>query len=68
MSESDIAALLENESVSGLGQHFLQISVDVNNGDCIDPLRETNDDSELVEYSIELIALEYNLEMVEDEE
>jgi len=68
MSESDIIALLENKDGLGIGQHFLQISVDVNKGDCADPLRETNDNSETVEYSIELISLEYSLEMVEAEE
>ena len=68
MSESDIIDLLENKDGIGIGEHFLQISVDVNKGDCVDTLRETNDNSEVVEYSLELISLEYTIEMVEDEE
>ena len=72
MTESDIIALLENQDGLGIGQHVLQISVDVNRGGCagdgtfVDD--ENDDNSETVEYSIELISLEYDLEMVEDAE
>ena len=68
MTESDIIALLENQDGLGIGQHVLQISVDVNRGDCLIPPGENDDNSETVEYSIELISLEYDLEMVEDAE
>ena len=66
MTESDIVDLLENKDDLGIGQHVLQISVDVNRGDCLLPPGENDDDSETVEYSIELISLEYDLEIVED--
>ena len=68
MSESDIIDLLENKDGLGIGQHVLQISVDVNRGDCLLPPGDNDDNSETVEYSIELISLEYSLEMVEAEE
>ena len=68
MTESDIIALLENQDGLGIGQHVLQISVDVNRGDCLTPPGENDDNSETVEYTIELISLEYDLEMVEDVE
>lgn len=65
MSESEIIALLENGEGIGMGEHFLQISVDVNKGDCPDQIRETNDNDELVSYTWELISLEYEIEAVE---
>ena len=64
MSESDIVEMLENEDYSGFGEHYLQISVDVNKGSCIDPFRETNDDGEEVSYLWELISLDYTITMV----
>ncbi|DAC44812.1 MAG TPA: sodium/proline symporter, partial [Candidatus Poseidoniales archaeon] len=54
MSKTDIIGMLENEDYLGFGDHFLQISVDVNKGDCIDPFRETSDDGEDVSYLWEL--------------
>ena len=65
MSESEISALLENDEGIGMGEHFLQISVDVNKGNCADQIRETNDNDELVSYTWELISLEYEIEAVE---
>ena len=64
MSKSAIVDMLENEDYLGFGDHFLQISVDVNKGDCIDPFRETSDDGEDVSYKWELIALDYSITMV----
>ena len=61
LSRADIVAMLENETYSGFGQHFLQIAVEVNKGNCIDPFRETNDDGEEVTYSWELISLDYTI-------
>ena len=65
MSESEIIGLLENGEGIGMGEHFLQISVDVNKGNCADQIRETNDNDELVSYTWELISLEYEIEAVE---
>lgn len=64
MSKTDIIGMLENEEYLGFGDHFLQISVDVNKGDCIDPFRETSDDGEDVSYLWELITLDYSITMV----
>ena len=64
MSKTDIIGMLENEDYLGFGDHFLQISVNVNKGDCIDPFRETSDDGEDVSYLWELIALDYSITMV----
>jgi len=64
MSEADIIDMLENENYQGYGEHYLQISVDVNKGSCIDPFRETNDDGEEVSYLWELISLDYTITMV----
>ena len=64
MSESDIRMMLDGEF--GMGEHSLGISVNVNTGGgagC-----QTTDDGEEVAYTIELISLEYTLEMVEAEE
>ena len=65
MSESEIIALLENSEERGMGEHFLQISVDVNKGNCADQIRETNDNDETVSYTWELISLEYTITAVE---
>tara|TARA_B100001564_G_scaffold347005_1_gene347314 strand:- start:3077 stop:5113 length:2037 start_codon:yes stop_codon:yes gene_type:complete len=64
MSKSDIIDMLENPDYLGFGDHSLQISVDVNKGDCIDPFRETSDDGEDVSYLWELITLDYSITMV----
>ncbi len=64
MSKTDIIGMLENEDYLGFGDHFLQISVDVNKGDCIDPFRETSDDGEDVSYLWELMTLDYSITMV----
>ena len=65
MSESEISALLENGEGIGMGEHFLQISVDVNKGNCLIPGQSTTDSDELVSYTWELISLEYEIEAVE---
>ena len=65
MSESEIIALLENSEGRGIGEHFLQISVDVNKGNCADQFRETNDNDEMVSYTWELISLEYTITAIE---
>ena len=65
MSESEIIALLENSEDRGMGEHFLQISVDVNKGDCAEGFRETNDNDEMVSYEWELISLEYTITAIE---
>jgi hypothetical protein len=64
MSETDIIDMLENENYQGFGTHYLEMSVDVNKGSCIDPFRETNDDGEEVSYLWELISLDYTITMV----
>ena len=61
MSESDIMMMLDGEF--GMGEHSLGISVNVNTGGgagCA-----TTDDGEEVAYTIELISLEYTIEMVD---
>ena len=65
MSESEIIALLENSEERGMGEHFLQISVDVNKGNCFLPGQETNDNDEMVSYEWELISLEYTITAIE---
>ena len=65
MSESEIIALLDNSEERGMGEHFLQISVDVNKGTCADQFRETNDNDETVSYTWELISLEYTITAIE---
>ena len=60
MSESDIRMMLDGEF--GIGEHSLGISVNVNTGGgagCT-----TTDNGEEVAYTIELISLEYTIEMV----
>jgi hypothetical protein len=64
MSEAEVIGMLENEDYLGFGEHYLQISVNVNKGDCLDPIRETNDDGEEVTYLWELISLDYTLTMI----
>lgn len=62
MSESDIMMMLDGMGI-GLGEHSLDISVMVNTGGgagC-----QSSDDGEEVAYTIELISLEYDIEMVE---
>ena len=65
MSESDIEAMLDNIEMIGYGEQFLEITVDVNNGDCLNPLFETNDDGEDVTYTWELISLEYEISAID---
>ena len=65
MSESDIEAMLDNTEMIGYGEQFLEITVDVNNGDCVNPFFETNDDGEDVTYTWELISLEYEISAID---
>ena len=65
MSESDIEAMLDNTEMIGYGEQFLEITVDVNNGDCVNPFFETNDDGEDVTYTWELISLEYEINAID---
>ena len=61
MSESEIMMMLDGEF--GIGEHSLGISVNVNTGGgagCT-----TTDEGEEVAYTIELISLEYTIEMVQ---
>jgi len=62
MSESDIMMMLDGMGI-GLGEHSLDISVMVNTGG--GALCTTTDEGEEVAYTIELISLEYSIEMVE---
>ena len=64
LTKNEIIGMLDNEDYPGFGQHYLQILVDVNKGDCIDPFRETNDDGEDVSYLWELISLDYTITAV----
>ena len=41
MSESDVRAMLDNTEMIGYGEQLLEISVDVNRGDCLNPIAET---------------------------
>jgi hypothetical protein len=65
MSESEVKAMLDGEY--GMGEHSLGITVSVNTGQG-PPGCNRNDDGEEVAYVIELISLEYTLEMVEADE
>jgi len=65
MSESDIEEMLDNNDGIGFGEHFLQISVDVNKRSCINPVIEANDNGEQVSYTWELISLEYTLTQID---
>ena len=67
MSESDVRSMLDNTEMIGYGEQLLEISVDVNRGDCLNPIAETNDSNEEVSYTWELISLDYTLEKVDDE-
>ena len=60
MSESEIRMMLDG--LFGIGEHSLGISVNVNTGG--GPGCQSNDDGEEVAYTIELISLEYTIEMV----
>ena len=64
-SVSDIEMLLDGEF--GEGEHFLDISVTVAQGDGTGDC-QTTDNGENISYVIELISLDYTVEMVEDEE
>jgi len=64
LTKDEIIDMLENETYLGFGQHYLQILVDVNKGDCVDPFRETSDDGEEVSYLWELISLDYTISAV----
>ena len=60
MSESEIRMMLDG--LFGIGEHSLGISVNVNTGG--GPGCQSNDDGEEVAYTIELISLEYTIEML----
>tara|TARA_B100000212_G_scaffold292462_1_gene234470 strand:- start:4581 stop:5243 length:663 start_codon:yes stop_codon:yes gene_type:complete len=64
-TQRQIDEMLTNKNGTGYGVHYLQISVDVNQGSCLDPIRETNDNGEQIEYEWQLISLEYDLALVE---
>ena len=64
MSESEIMMMLDGMGI-GLGEHSLDLSVSVNTGG--GPGCQSLDDGEEVAYTIELISLEYDIEMVEVE-
>ena len=64
----ELTEMLEIDESLGMGEHYLQISVNVNKGGCLDGIRDTSDDNEEVTYRWELISLDYEIEMVEDEE
>ncbi len=64
MSESEIR--MELDGLFGIGEHSLGISVNVNSGGGLGC--QSSDDGEEVAYTIELISLEYTLEMVEVDE
>ena len=67
-TKMELTEMLEIDESLGMGEHYLQISVNVNKGSCIDPLRDTSDDNEEVTYKWELISLDYEIEMVEEED
>ena len=60
-TESDIINRLENTESLGYGEHFLDISVSVNKGECLDGVRETTDNGEEISYSWELISFDYTI-------
>ena len=65
----ELTEMLEIDESLGMGEHYLQISVNVNKGDCIDQfIQENNDNDEVVSYKWELISLDYEIEMVEEED
>ena len=63
MSESGIRMLLDGDGL-GLGEHYLDISVDVAEGGGLGNC-QTSDNGEEVAYTIELISLEYTITAVE---
>ena len=63
MSEAEIR--MELDGLFGIGEHSLGISVNVNTGGGLGC--QSSDEGEEVAYTIELISLEYTLEMVEGE-
>ena len=64
MSESGIRMLLDGDGM-GLGEHYLDISVDVVEGGGTGVNCQTSDNGEEVAYTIELISLEYTITAVE---
>tara|TARA_B100000683_G_scaffold81624_1_gene80515 strand:+ start:706 stop:1380 length:675 start_codon:yes stop_codon:yes gene_type:complete len=64
MSESGIRMLLDGDGM-GVGEHYLDISVTVVEGNGATPTCNTNDNGEEVAYVIELISLEYTITAVE---
>ena len=64
MSESGIRMLLDGDGM-GLGEHYLDISVDVAEGGGTGVNCQTSDNGEEVAYTIELISLEYTITAVE---
>ena len=64
MSESGIRMLLDGDGM-GLGEHYLDISVDVVEGGGTGVNCQTSDNGEEVAYTIELISLEYSITAVE---
>ena len=64
MSESGIRMLLDGDGM-GVGEHYLDISVTVVEGNGATPTCNTNDNGEEVAYVIELISLEYTITPVE---
>ena len=64
MSESGIRMLLDGDGM-GLGEHYLDISVDVAEGGGTGVNCQTSDNGEEVAYVIELISLEYTITAVE---
>ena len=64
MSESGIRMLLDGDGM-GVGEHYLDISVDVAEGGGTGVNCQTSDNGEEVAYTIELISLEYTITAVE---
>ena len=70
-TNAELTEMLEIDESLGMGEHYLQISVNVNKGDCPDDFitpRENTDNDEVVSYKWELISLDYEIEMVEEED
>ena len=64
MSESGIEMLLDGDGW-GEGEHYLDISVTVVEGNGATPTCNSNDDGEEVSWVIELISLEYTITQIE---
>jgi hypothetical protein len=64
MSESGIRMLLDGDGM-GVGEHYLDISVDVVEGGGTGVNCQTSDNGEEVSYVIELVSLEYTITPVE---